>query len=64
VFNPSINAFSPPPKIACETKGMTSAEISAYFRKTGEAAAKKYGFTRIAGIRDYKPEMSATRQET
>jgi len=39
-------------KIDEETKGMTSDEITAYFNRKGEAAAKKYGFRRVASAKE------------
>jgi hypothetical protein len=30
-----------------ETKNMTDAELNEYYRRSGEAAAKKYGFKRV-----------------
>jgi len=39
-------------KISEATKDMTSTERTAYFNQAGEAAAKKYGFYRIASARD------------
>ena len=36
-------------KIYEETKNMTSKEISEYYRKSGETAAKKHGFRRVSG---------------
>jgi len=39
-------------KIEDETKGMTATEITAYYNRAGEAAAKKYGFRRIASIQE------------
>ncbi|MDR0198912.1 MAG: hypothetical protein LBI08_04130 [Methanomassiliicoccaceae archaeon] len=35
-----------------ETKHMTNAELSEYYRKSGEAAAEKYGFRRVASLKD------------
>ena len=35
-------------KIEEKTKDMTVSERTAYFNQTGEAAARKYGFKRIA----------------
>ena len=35
-----------------ETKHMTRAEEREYFRKSGEAAAKKYGFKIVSSIDD------------
>ena len=32
-----------------ETKWMTSEELSNYYRKSGEAAARKYGLKRVPG---------------
>ena len=34
-----------------ETKDMTSEELSECYRKSGEAAAKKYGFKRVPGLK-------------
>jgi len=34
------------------TKDMTSSERTAYYNQAGEAAAKKYGFHRVASARD------------
>ena len=34
-------------QIEAETKGMTSAQISAFFNATGERLAKQYGFKRV-----------------
>jgi hypothetical protein len=31
------------------TKDMTPAQLNEYYRKSGEAAAKKYGFTIVSG---------------
>jgi len=39
-------------KIEEETKDMTSAERTAYFNRVGEAAAKKYGFRRVASAKE------------
>ena len=35
-------------RIEEKTKGMTVSERTAYFSQTGEAAARKYGFKRVA----------------
>jgi len=44
-------------KIEEETKDMTSAERTAYFNRVGEAAAKKYGFRRVANAKEmYVPQ--------
>ena len=34
------------------TKEMTSSERTAYYNQAGEAAAKKYGFHRVASARE------------
>jgi hypothetical protein len=34
-----------------EIKDMTHAEVSAYYRECGEAAAKKYGLRRVASVK-------------
>ena len=39
-------------KIYEETKDMTCQEVSDYYRKSGESAAKKYGFKRVSGPRE------------
>ena len=39
-------------KLYEETKDMTSSERTVYFNRAGEAAAKEYGFHRIASARD------------
>ena len=36
-------------KIDEKTRNMTHAEINEYYRKSGEASAKKYGFKIIVG---------------
>jgi len=38
-------------KIEEETKYMSSSEQTAYFNRSGEDAAKKYGFRRIASAK-------------
>ena len=46
-------------KIEEETKGMTSAEVTAYFNRAGEDASKKYGFRRIASTQvDRVPQQA------
>ena len=37
-------------KIYEETKDMTSREVSDYYRKSGEAAAKKHGLKRVSNL--------------
>ena len=39
-------------RIEERTKGMTVAERTAYFNQRGEAAAKKYGFKRVASANE------------
>ena len=39
-------------KIDEKTKNMTAKERTAYFNQRGEAAAKKYGFKRVASAED------------
>ncbi|MDR1060461.1 MAG: hypothetical protein LBL83_04445 [Clostridiales bacterium] len=39
-------------KIYEEIKNMTASELSDYYRESGEAAAKKYGFKRVAGVKE------------
>ena len=41
------------------TKGMTSSERTAYYNQAGEAAAKKYGFHRVASARDTQTSKQA-----
>ena len=36
------------------TKDMTSSERTAYFNQAGEAAAKKYGFHRVASAKEMR----------
>ncbi|MCL1834312.1 MAG: hypothetical protein FWG49_07410 [Leptospirales bacterium] len=36
-------------KIYEKTKGMTPAQLTEYYKKSGEASAKKYGFKIVAG---------------
>jgi len=40
-----------------ETKDMNPVQLTEYYRKSGEAAAKKYGFKRIASAKqnDLRP---------
>ena len=38
-------------KIHEETKHMTPTQYVDYYNRIGEAAAKKYGFTRVAGVK-------------
>jgi hypothetical protein len=33
-----------------ETKDMTTAQLNDYYRKSGEAAAQKYGFKIVSGV--------------
>ena len=35
-----------------ETKDMTNEQLTEYYRKSGEASAKKYGFKIIASAKD------------
>jgi hypothetical protein len=44
-----------------DTRGMTSAQISAFFNATGERLAKQYGFKRVSvdEVRGYTREQSA-----
>jgi hypothetical protein len=46
-----------------ETRGMTSAQISAYFNATGERLAKQYGFKRVTvdEVRGYTREQMIQR---
>ncbi|MCL2150142.1 MAG: hypothetical protein FWH51_04340 [Dehalococcoidia bacterium] len=46
-------------KIDEETKGMTSDEVTEYFNRIGEAAAKKYGFRRVASAKGTRAVESA-----
>jgi len=39
-------------KIYNKTKDMTSAQRTEYYRKSGEASAKKYGFTIYTGVEE------------
>jgi len=39
-------------KIEERTKDMTPSEQTAYFNRVGEAAAKKYGFRRVANAKE------------
>jgi len=41
-------------KIYEKTKDMTPEQLTEYYRKSGEASAKKYGFKIIAGAKDKK----------
>jgi len=50
-------------KIEEKTKDMTISERTAYFNQRGEAAAKKYGFKRIANARDNKTMPKINRCE-
>jgi len=46
-------------KIEEETKGMTSAERTAYFNQAGETAAQKYGFRRIPSTQEERVPQQA-----
>jgi hypothetical protein len=37
-----------------KTKDMTPAQLTEYYRQSGEASAKKYGFKIVAGAQDRK----------
>ena len=41
-------------KIYKRTKDMTPAQRTEYYRKSGEASAKKYGFTICAGVEEVR----------
>ena len=45
-------------KIDEATKHMTATERTAYFNQRGEAAAKKYGFKRVASAREWHGKNS------
>ncbi|MCL1794725.1 MAG: hypothetical protein FWG34_12760 [Oscillospiraceae bacterium] len=44
-------------KIYEETKNMTPEQLTEYYRKSGEASAKKYGFRRIANAREAQNQI-------
>ena len=41
-------------KIYEKTKDMTPAQLTEYYRRSGEASAKKYGFKIVASAQDKK----------
>jgi len=41
-------------KIYEKTKDMTPAQLTEYYRRSGEAAAKKYGFKIVASAKENK----------
>ncbi|MCL1917552.1 MAG: hypothetical protein FWG14_04440 [Peptococcaceae bacterium] len=43
-----------------ETKDMTPQQITEYYRASGEAAAKKYGFKRITSINHQEKHKQKT----
>jgi len=51
-------------KIYEQTKDMTPSQITEYYKKSGEASAKKYGFTIVASAKEKIERGNFPRRET